>query len=176
MRPITLLGVLLLAAIPSNLESQPTPDHRKLEIVQTSCDLVSLEPLLYQVEVSVSSLNDFTTGCAFMLAPIDLGSASADSCGVVGCDSPPEWRCANYPSVGLAQWIIIDTYYGTGCIEPNHGVESFSFLIERTDCCYLMYFESPVFESYGLDTLCVECDEYVQALDCSWGDVKSIYR
>ncbi len=168
-------GLVLIVAVMLLLlpRSAPAAD---ISMVQTGCQIVSVDPPLFRVEFSARSTNPDVMGCMFYLIPLPWDQAGSDVTRILECFSPPEWAGMPRPEYyGCGAWAT-STPYPSSCIEGGETIGPFAFTVHNVTAGYETFFENAVFESFARDTLCVDCSDAVPTSGATWGKVKGRYR
>ena len=166
---------LLLAAIATVVLSAPV--LAQPEIIPTNCDTLSLDPPLVRVEFDV--VNPWSHSiCSIFVSPIAYRYGPADSCRILECDPPSLWNCWSLDGLGIWEGQLIPPVGEIECVDQGEQAGPFSMVFDTSvSCCFdVQFYEAAALNRFYSYTLCLLCDQPVQALSGTWGELKAIYR
>jgi hypothetical protein len=143
------------------------------EIIQTGCDTLSIgdPPIRMQFDLFNSSLVPL---CELRLIPLDPEAPPPDSCQILECDAPENWLCFFSTLNPGTIWNVAND---EGILLPGETAGPFEILVNPSICCYqAVFYQCGIMEPISIQEVCFECDEPVQALSGTWGELKAIYR
>jgi hypothetical protein len=165
--------LILMALVMGALAIAPkAASAQNIQVIQTGCDTLSLDPPLVRVRFGVLNLGQIPI-CSVHLTPVQVGPTPPDSCKITECSVPtPGWTCQLTPDMG-ASWEVLP---GFPCIFQFQKHEPFDIVLDPFYCCYEASFDDPSHTVFAAQLVCFECDKPVPAHRSTWGGLKSRYR
>jgi len=166
----SLRNVFILAGLAAAL-AVPALTQAQVNIIQTNCSTVSINPPQVRVTFAVLNLGPIPV-CSIHLTPVTIGLSNADSCRILECSNAPGWLCQLTPDGG-AFW---RTLPGAPCIGPGDKHEPFDVILDPLYCCYRAEYDDPAGQIFFTDLVCFECDKPTGTRGATWGRLKMMYR
>jgi len=146
-------------------------------LVQTGCELVSTDPLLFRAHFTLMNRVPLTEPIQWavdqiQIRPVQDTYPGSDTCFALACDSPPDWICGAHATEGVVIW---STHPERG-VGPEQTLAGFAVTFGSPSCCYrVAYRDQPFLEAFYWETLCFDCSA-VPTHRPTWGGVKAVYR
>jgi hypothetical protein len=153
------------------------PAAAQPQIIQTSCDTLSLNPVEVRMHFAVVN-PDPRLVCKIRFIPKWDAEDSTAVCPVSDCSGPEFW--GSYPSPHRAIWEYIpgppeDEH--RACVKQGETLDGFSVVMQGATCWYhAAFFEALMLQPFHWDFYYFDCGGAVQALTSTWGELKAIYR
>ena len=165
-----LRSVLILVVMSAAL-AVPAVTQAQVQVIQTNCSTVSINPPQVRVTFAVLNLGPVPV-CSIHLTPVTIGASNADSCRILECSNAPGWICQLTPGGG-AFW---HTLPGAPCIFNGQKHEPFDVILDPLYCCYRAEYDDPNGQIFFTDLVCFECDKPTDTRRATWGRLKMMYR